>query len=285
MKILYVVWNQGVDYLADTVLIGLCNNGHEVVDSNHCWWLGPLTDEQRSTLYGRAFTIGNALSADREFVTRTDIEEKIRDRYFDIVIYGSVHRCLDYIDLVLQHYSRNEIIFLDGEDRHGIVSELINRGLYFKREIGALVNGILPISFSVPKAKFCTDTSVEKTKYEAYINPLDVRTYVYEKEEDYYTDYQSSVFGYTMPKGGWDCMRHYEIVANRCIPYFNLYESKPTYTMANWPSDLQAEANQLRFYDGENLFDRANSLTNEFFNYAYENLTCEAVAEKMLNRL
>ena len=39
-------------------------------------------------------------------------------------------------------------------------------------------------------------------------------------ESDYYKDYQRSYFAITCKKGGWDCLRHYEILANAVSPTF-----------------------------------------------------------------
>ena len=284
MKILYVTWSGGVDYLADTIMIGLVNNGHEVLDTNYCRHLGPLTDEERGLYYGRAFTVGNTLLAEREFIDRSNIEEKIRSKYFDIVIYPSPYRCLDYFNAVSESYDRNHVLILDGEDTQEINNNFLSYGIYFKRELCTNWYNVLPISFSFPKQKFFLGET-NKMKGEAFITPLDKNTYIYENEEDYYEDYRSSFFGYTMGKGGWDCLRHYEIVANKCIPYFNKYEGKPVYTMTNWPSDLQAEANYLFYHGDSQYYERIEKLTKEFFDYAYENLTCEEVAKRMINKL
>lgn len=52
----------------------------------------------------------------------------------------------------------------------------------------------------------------------ASINPHGVgkNTYIFENEEEYYNDYKKSLFAITRKKGGWDCMRHYEILACGC---------------------------------------------------------------------
>ena len=45
-------------------------------------------------------------------------------------------------------------------------------------------------------------------------------TYIYKDEQSYYDDMYNSRFAITMRKAGWDCMRHYEIMANGCITLF-----------------------------------------------------------------
>ena len=185
----------------------------------------------------------------------------------------------------MECYNKNEIVFLDGEDSQDVLYDLTQRGFYFKREMVTNWNRTYPISFSIPREKFCPSDIGEKTKYQAFITPLNQSTYIYERESDYYLDYQQIIFGYTMAKGGWDCMRHYEFVANNCLPYFNKYESKPAYTMTNWASDLQSEANYIYNNFDNDCYDRAWKLTREFKDYAYNNLTCEEVARKMLLKL
>jgi hypothetical protein len=49
----------------------------------------------------------------------------------------------------------------------------------------------------------------------------------------------------TTKKAGWDCMRHYEIMANGCIPYFPDLATCPIETMTTFPKDLILEGNRL----------------------------------------
>ena len=57
--------------------------------------------------------------------------------------------------------------------------------------------------------------------------PID-RTDAIEREADYYADLQASRYGITTKKAGWDCMRHYELAANGCVPCFRDLAGKPT---------------------------------------------------------
>lgn len=285
MKILYIVWDQGVDYLADTTLIGLVRNGHDVTDTNYREYLGPISDADRKKYYGLAFSIGGTLPKERAGIDRSDIKRRIRSKEFDLVIYAHPFRCLDYLNVVKESYSKDEIIFLDGEDGQYVERFFVDSGIYFKREKVTSADGTLPISFSIPSEKIFVGDAVTKTRFMSYVTPLDKSTYIYENEDDYYNDYRTSIYGYTMPKGGWDCMRHYEIIANRCLPYFNMYDSKPVDTMTNWPTELQTEANYLFWHFSDEKYERAKRLSNEFADYALKNLTCEEVTRRMLNRL
>jgi hypothetical protein len=46
-----------------------------------------------------------------------------------------------------------------------------------------------------------------------------------------------------MMKAGWDCLRHYEIMANWCLPYFRAFEACPPTIMAKLP---RAEINLVK---------------------------------------
>src|SRR6266704_1995953 len=94
MKILFLSeGSHTCDYLRDMVFHGLRTlMGPDVVDVNR---LNSMYQEaDKSQMYGRGFTIYGLLpdiAVDRE-----DIPRKIRDRYFDLVVYGSIHRFHDY---------------------------------------------------------------------------------------------------------------------------------------------------------------------------------------------
>ena len=46
------------------------------------------------------------------------IIDNIKNKYYDIVIYGSYHRGMPYYNLISKIYKSNEIILLCGEDLH-----------------------------------------------------------------------------------------------------------------------------------------------------------------------
>jgi len=65
------------------------------------------------------------------------IYEHIKNKYYDIVIYGSYHRGMPYYDLVCEKYNPNEIILLCGEDIHCCnYNDFSNKGHHvFVREL------------------------------------------------------------------------------------------------------------------------------------------------------
>lgn len=98
---------------------------------------------------------------------------------------------------------------------------------------------VYPISFSIPLSKI-VDSIPLKTRLLAHIIPGNMNTYIYSTKHDYYKGYQESWFALTCKKAGWDCMRHYEIIANGCIPLFLNLPHCPPNTMTTFPKELIA---------------------------------------------
>ncbi len=123
-----------------------------------------------------------------------------------------------------------------------------NNGLTVLKRIENHNKKLLPISFSIPEEKICKDIDISiKTKIEAYVKPLNDRSqkYKYDKEEDYYNDLKASFFAHTSKRNGWDSMRHYEILANNCIPYFGDLNECPKNILCFYPKELIKESNNL----------------------------------------
>ena len=49
-------------------------------------------------------------------IDRSDIEYKIKNKFFDIIIYGAIKRCKNYYNLVSSVYPANKIILIDPND-------------------------------------------------------------------------------------------------------------------------------------------------------------------------
>ena len=93
------------------------------------------------------------------------------------------------------------------------------------------------------------------------------------EEARYFDDYSRSYFGFTRRKAGWDCMRHYEILAAGSIPYFVNLSQAPRNTMASFPRELVLEAMSLEGVkfelsaDGEGV-ERAE-IDHSIFNHTH----------------
>lgn len=134
---------------------------------------------------------------------------------------------------------------------------------------------IYPISFSIPESKIVKHVP-NKTKLFADYKPG--VSYIFSKEEEYYKGYQEAVFGYTRKKVGWDCLRHYEILANGCIPYFEDIDSMPPNTMKNFPRDLVKEAMKNATIDNYHFY------IEKLLNYTRNNLDTITSAKYVLEK-
>lgn len=231
MKILFISNATAPDYLADSIFHGLRSlYGADCVDVNKLSYM--YKGAEKSSLYGKGFTLYGTL--DDIPVDRTDIRAKLRAGYFDRVIFGCVYR--DNLREWEEFF--DGAIFLDGADArqqanhyYYLQDHLVGRGPYFKREMIEDKAGVFPITFSIPKEKI--RDRVEKTTAFAPLVPglNHQHTYIYNDEDSYYDAYATSYFAFTCKKGGWDCMRHYEIMAAGAIPYFLDIELCPQNTL------------------------------------------------------
>ncbi|HAB99919.1 MAG TPA: hypothetical protein DCE71_08875 [Parachlamydiales bacterium] len=149
-----------------------------------------------------------------------------------------------------------------------------------------------PIQFSIPESKIVGRAPIKDRDF-AFITPKDRSTYIYKSEEAYYQDYQRSYFAVTCKKGGWDCMRHYEILANGCIPYFIDLDQCPSNTMFFLPKDLIREAMHLPGVGYASMsidhmrFDhkKYDEILNKLLDYTRSYLTARAMAEYILKTM
>jgi len=290
MNILYINDFKGVDYLNDNIFHGGRSLfGESFIDSNEAWYMyDDLSTNDKSSLYGMGFTIAGKLpklNINREF-----IEDKIRSKFYDLIIYGSVHRNLDYIDLVKSIYSKNKVVFLDGEDETKILTELLEYGVYFKRELSdEYINLVYPISFSIPKNLINIQPVENKIKIISNSSSYETG-YLYSDEETYYKNYTNSYFALTKKKAGWDCLRHYEILMNGCLPLFSNLHNLPKNIMIHWDKELLKESLDL-FWDFRihkkdfdlNAKNISDSVYNELRNKLVDNLKTNLTTENMFN--
>lgn len=289
MKILYVTNYEKIsnisggflnDYLNDLLFFGLTEIlGENVIDSTP---ILPLYQECKDKIHKSRFWGGMTAFwlLEKDIADRSNIREKIKHQFYDYIIYGSIKRCRDYYDLVEKCYPNEKVILVDGDDDTKI-DPLRQKHKYFKRELLNETENVFPISFSFPTFKMANPVKI-KQRYLATCVPGKPETYIFEDEVEYYKDYQSSFFGITKKKAGWDCMRHYEILGNYCVPYFEDIESCPKECLHNFPKELLLEANKLRKnFDTGKYFD----ILDELYIYTANNLTTKHVAQKFLEKI
>jgi hypothetical protein len=278
MKVLFINHFKSPDYLNDMVYHGLIDGGHDVYETAPPRYM-LASHPNPSSLYGRGFSLFARLTHTPKVESVNEIFEKIVDRFYDIVIFGSVHRDLSYFDVVANMYPRERVHFIDGEDSTKILDGLIGCGRYWKRE--CVDESTDPITFAIPESQLLR-SPVIKSKLFGTIIPGKVETYIFNNEKDYYEDYASSYYGLTFKKAGWDCMRHYEILANRCIPYFPHLSQCPPRTLCSFPKELILETN--KYAANSKIHPNYDEINLELFNYTCRHLTTKKLVDSILFR-
>jgi hypothetical protein len=212
-------------------------------------------------------------------IDRSNIEEKIKDKYYDLIIYGAIKRCKNYYDIVSKVYPPEKVILIDGNDESDL-DPLYSKHLCFKRELIENHPNLLPITFGIPTCKISIPNKNKTQEYATCI-PGQPETYLFKEEKSYYDDYQKSYYGVTMKKAGWDCMRHYEIMGNYCMPYFIGLEDCPKNTLSNLPKELLLEGRELvKNFEDQKYFN----ILNELFDYTKNNLTTKQLAQYVIEK-
>ena len=142
---------------------------------------------------------------------------------------------------------------------------------------------IYPISFSINESKIVNNIP-DKNQFMSRIQAQSglVHTPSFSEQEPYYNEYKKSYYGKSCKKAGWDCMRHYEILANGCIPYFPTIDKCPKNTLTYFPKDLVKEA--IKMVDDNITDDKYYYIANKLLNYTKENLTNRNAAQKLLDK-
>jgi hypothetical protein len=142
---------------------------------------------------------------------------------------------------------------------------------------------VLPISFAFPTAK--VNKGQKKERRVAHSDPRDKKTYVFEKEYEYYHDYKYSKYAFTMPKAGWDCLRHYEIMGNGCIPLFPDIVNCPRYSMMRFPKALLTKIIFFEKNDQKWLDQNYEYFQSELMDHLLKYNTTKALAEHVMKEL
>lgn len=246
MRILFVTTkdpkSQG-DLLEVSILHGLRELlGENCVDypkkkvMYHDW-----SDTKKEELHGRGFTLYK--------YPIKDIKNRTLDK-FDVVLYGVSEAYGEKEQEILNNLSNGNVWYLDGHDLYGFAPRMINfqnevvigvqKTPCFKRElVENNLKNVFPVGFGVPSYQIREiNFSIKKQIYQKtapddslFKKVSDVggsrNHHKFTVEEEYYNDLSSSWFGLTCKKGGWDCMRHYEIMAAGALLLFKDYDKKP----------------------------------------------------------
>lgn len=272
-----------IDYVSDGLLHGFKQLfGKTVVDIPKKDCMYKSSDVEKLSLYGRGFTIAKTLDDDE--ADRSDIERKIKDKFFDVIVYGSVHRNRDYLDLCTSIYPKNRIIFVDGEDysaQYSIDYSLVNKGTYFKRELLIDDPNIHPVSLSFPEEKISKPNYTKTIQVAKTLPSQGGDTHIWTGETEYYDHYNESFFGMTWEKGGWESYRHYEIIMSYCFPFFLNLENCPPRCLTTLPKDQIIKTNNYfsKKEVRESELKKYYNCMDEIYNYGKLYLTTTHMAK------
>jgi len=245
MKILMTKSWDAPEYLDDGLLHGLRGIfGSDVVEYPRMWHMYAdsfgVGKKDITTMTARGFTYYGRM--EDYTVDRTDLEQKIRAGYFDLIIMHAWYPS-DLWNVIVESTPRKKIAIMDGRDETQILDKYIAYGKYFKRELVSARDDILPVSFGFPEERI--QIPVNKIRSVAPLIPGEMSTYIYNDEASYYRQYNESLFGITTKKGGWDCLRHYEILGSQCIPWFLDIAFCPDRICTTLPKQELLEVNKL----------------------------------------
>jgi hypothetical protein len=322
MKIIYITTDdpksQG-DYQENVLLTGLRSIlRDDLIDyPRKKTMYGDFSDSPKNEIHGWGFTMFSKPIPD---ITQEEREKVLPPMFWgifesgqlgvllkepqevDFVIYGvtDAYGVPDYPEI--NKLAKYGVVYIDGHDHMNITKTPC-----FKREwCEEYVNGkdnVWRTGFGVPehlirpldierKKQMIQNTVPPYALFSQQILGIDARRlYKYDDEEDYYDDMASSFFGLTCMKGGWDSMRHYEIMAAGAVLLFRDYNQKPAGCSPDGiPALSYSTKTELQSIIDTLVID--GKPTPKYFKifeqqrkWLLENGTCKARAHKVLGKL
>ncbi len=248
MKILFLT-SKKPEYQAEYLELTILNGMRKLIGDNFIDYprknvaYGDFSEIEKNKLHGKGFTILKhpIKDIDRENVLNTN---------YDAILYGTGHAIgEDYYIPKYDKLTTGKIWILDGHDLYGNakIKKIFNNEeiignqfkFSFKRELVFEEESVFPTGYGIPEEVILPidldkKSQLIQTTHPNYSNFEVIRDlasghkhHIFEDEDQYYNDLSKSWFGLTCKKGGWDCMRHYEIIAAGTLLLFRDYSDKP----------------------------------------------------------
>ena len=141
---------------------------------------------------------------------------------------------------------------------------------------------MIPFSYCIPD-EFIVSSVPEKTQLQSFVVP-DAKPFGPGEQQLYHDEYRRSRFAATRKKGGWDCMRHYEILANGCIPIFENLEACPYFTMTTFPKELVLKANRELLPWDDAYIPKYNEIVEQLLDHCRKYCSVSARTEFFLSK-
>jgi hypothetical protein len=141
----------------------------------------------------------------------------------------------------------------------------------------------IPFPYAIPDELVVKDIP-EKTTVFSDLVPGGPSNYKFGPGEEhlYYKHLQEARFANTKKKGGWDCLRHYEILMNGCIPVFEGLEHCPKHTLVTFPKELVQSALKelLPWEDTPEKIELYNTYVTKLLEHTRTHCTVSALVER-----
>jgi len=195
-----------------------------------------------------------------------------------------VKRVIPFTPKVYMNQNQSLRTIADTDSLH-FVTPLDHAEVY---ELDVEQPSVFPLSFCVPDE--CVVPAIpDKTSLLASLIPGDPSTYTFgpHQESEYNDMYRAARFAITKMKGGWDCLRHYEILMNGCIPLFEGLEDCPAATLTTYPKELNKEAYALYESWSEDPIhmDAYDRLCAKYLQHTRQYCTTSATAQYFLSKI
>lgn len=218
-----------------------------------------FSESPKDQLHGRGFSL---LWTPIEDIDH-NLRSKIFESSFDAVIYGDGHIYGERVRIhELDKLANGNSWVIDGHDLYGGAPIKIRHdgeeviGCQFSKSFKRELLGdpdeerkIYPTGFGVPTERILgidleiKDQLFQKTApdHSLFRDIGDLgggfAHHKFDREDEYYQDLSRSWFGLTSKKGGWDTLRHYEILAAGSLLLFRDLDQKPMHCS---PQDIPA---------------------------------------------
>jgi len=190
------------------------------------------------------------------------------------------------------HYKSQYLDIIDSEtDTLMKVQTLTHNQVYnINYQEFLMKTSIHSLSYCIPDEIILDEEEVEKIIHSkkdliAALIPGKKNTYFFNdrEEKEYYQMYRDAYYAYTEKKGGWDCLRHYEIIANGCIPLFRDLNNCPKQTLTTLPKELLVEIYEKT--PPQISFENYKKYLRQIMECFRKKCSCSATANYLLNRI
>jgi hypothetical protein len=194
------------------------------------------------------------------------------------------HRIIPYTPKIDMNQNQSLRTISESDELH-YVTPLDHEEVY---QLDCTRRSIVPFSFCIPD-ECVVATIPPKTCLLASLIPGEPSTYTFDRtmEKEYNEMYRSARFALTKMKGGWDCLRHYEILMNGCIPLFENLQDCPPYTLTTYPKELDKEAHELyaNWQEDEEHQTKYANLCSKYLEHTRVHCTTSATAKYFLRNI